>query len=113
MEHGLVKLILTNNAMDTFTYVIKVCIHTVNKKIIIKKNNKEFLNTNYHRNNTNSIYNSSQKDYHIIIDRKYYITNNNEAYDYNTDINKTKLAKEKKSLLIKTPKTIKKYNSQT
>ena len=82
--------------MDTFTNVIIVCIHIVNKNIIIK-NNKVFINTNYHRNNTNSIYKSFQKEYHIIIDRKYYTANNNkEVYDCNIDINKTKLAKEKK-----------------
>ena len=88
--------------MNTLTNVKKVCIHIVNKVIIII-NKKIFLNTNYHRNNTNSTYKSSQKEYHIIIDRKYYTENIKEAYDCNIDINKTKLAKEKinKLLLIK------------
>ena len=76
--------------MDTYTNIIIVFIHIVNEKIIIK-NNKVFINTTYHRNNTNSIYKSSQKEYHINIDRKYYTINNNkEVYGCIIDINKTK-----------------------
>ena len=78
--------------MNTYTNIIIVCIYTVNEKIIIK-NNKVLINTTYHRNNINSIYKSSQKEYHTIIDRKYYTINNNkEVYGCVIDINKTKLA---------------------
>ena len=87
--------------MDSFTKIIKVCIHTVIKKTITK-NNKVFINTNYHRNNTNSIYKTSKKEYHKIIDKKHYnINNNNKTYSCNTDINKTKIAKEKNILFLK------------
>ena len=53
--------------MDLLTKIIKVCINTVIKKTI--KNNKVFINTNYHKNNTNSIYKISKKEYHKIIDK--------------------------------------------
>ena len=109
--------------MDTYTKVIKVCIHTVIKKTITKNNNKVFIKINYYRNNTNSIYKSSKKEYHKIIDRKYYNVNNNkEVYACNIDINKTKIAKENnnnnnnnnfKKLLIKKYQNIKNNKMDT
>ena len=79
--------------MDLLTKIIKVCIYTIIKKTI---NNKVFINTNYHRNNTNSIYKTFKKEYHKIIDKKHYnINNNKKTYDRNIDIIKTKIAKEK------------------
>ena len=89
--------------MDTLTNLKKVYMHTINKKKI--KNNKVFLNTKYHRYNTNSTYKSSQKEYHIIIYRKYYTINNKKIY--NCNIKKTKLAIEKINKLV----PIKKYRN--
>ena len=77
--------------MDTSTYVIIVCIHTTNKIIIIiTKNKKVLINTTKHRNNTNSIFKASQKEYHIIIDRKYYTFNHKVILRCSKNSNKNK-----------------------
>ena len=100
--------------MDTYTYVIIVCIHTTNKRIIITtKNKKVFINTKKQRNNTNSnlsILKSSQKEYHIIINRKYYTFNNKTILRYSKNHNKNKHTI-KKYIYIRTRKLIIKYQN--
>ena len=100
--------------MDTYTYVIKVCIHTTNKRIIITtKNKKIFINTKKQRNNTNSnlsILKSSQKEYHISINRKYYTSNNKIIIRYNKTHNKNKHTI-KECIYIITRKLIIKYQN--
>ena len=71
------------------------------------KNNKVFLNTKHHRNNTNFTYKSSQKEHHITIYRKYYIVNNKKVYSCKLKKTKSAIEKIKKLVIIKKYRNIK------
>ena len=71
------------------------------------KNNKVFLNTKQHRNNTNFTYKSSQKEHHITIYRNYYTINNKNIYSCKLKETKSDIEKIKKLVIIKKYRNIK------
>ena len=71
------------------------------------KNNKVFLNTKKHRNNTNFTYKSSQKEHHINISRNYYTINNKNIYSSKLKVTKSDIDKINKLVIIKRNRHIK------
>ena len=65
------------------------------------KNNKVFLNTKQHRNNTNFTYKPFQKEHHINIYRNYYTINNKNIYSCKLKVTKSNIDKIKKLVIIK------------